>query len=414
MAQQPYPGDAWFIGFQREVRALYEQQGQTLDVENVVWASRAAYDIGAGLSREASMAKHLAELRLALGLVLSGGSLPTLRRNGARLVRPDGSPWDYVGVTAFQLLAVEPARQDDFLGWVASLGLTEPVVRVFTTAVNLFDLHPADGYARLLPLLEKAAGHRVRVEAVALCDTSLRSFDFAEHLRLVRALPYANLLVEGANEPLQSFQANVRDLVKQPGGQTVVYAAGAADDVNDESNEFATGDYLTVHASRSDAERGWRWVRHTKECWYDRRIQTGRYPVNGEPRRDDLTPAKHFALGCMAWICGGGDLFHYAGGRFAQRPTEAEAGALAARIQGWRARPSDFRGSFFNAGWTGSPVRSFTGALRCYSARQDNVAYTVALDAENVGIEFGEGFRVVDEQRVDGSRDSRLYRLERR
>jgi hypothetical protein len=42
------------------------------------------------------------------------------------------------------------------------------------------------------------------------------------------------------------------------------------------------------------------------------------------------------------------------------------------------------------------------------------VAYTVALDAENVGIEFGEGFRVVDEQRVDGSRDSRLYRLERR
>src|SRR5436190_17784811 len=69
---QPYPdeGRDW-PAFAAKVEALYPQAGQRVDTAAFWWYTRTAYDIGAGLSRQESEAKHLNELRVALKLVLA-------------------------------------------------------------------------------------------------------------------------------------------------------------------------------------------------------------------------------------------------------------------------------------------------------------------------------------------------------
>lgn len=369
-----------------------------------VWFWRTAWDTPL-IGLEVSISKHRAEWRAALGL--SQPQLP-----------PPASPLTkWRGVSGFGLLVAPEAVQDNFFGfWQGNAN----VVRVFTTCTNLFDLRPEDGRERLPTLCQKAAKYGFWIEAVALVDTNPatnppgRQFDYAHHLEILRGLDVPNLLVEGANEPLQPWQGNVRELIKQAGGRPVLYAVGAADNGNDETTEFNHGDYVTVHCDRKDGDNGWRWVRHVKECWWDLRQAIRKFTVNDEPKRDDLDPAKHFALGCMAWVIGGGDTFHYGGGRWADVPTPEERPAAIGRVTGWApmSRPPAWNGTFYNAGWQGSPVKSFTGALRCYSSREGNMAYTVALDAANVQIEFGEGFRVVNEWQPFG-KTARLYYLER-
>lgn len=67
----PYPDENGFwLDFEAEVSALYEQAGQTVNWAAFRWSARTAYDIAAGLLPEQSKQKHLAELREALGLNL--------------------------------------------------------------------------------------------------------------------------------------------------------------------------------------------------------------------------------------------------------------------------------------------------------------------------------------------------------
>jgi hypothetical protein len=65
---QPYPDEnTWWAQFEEEQAALYEQAGNRLDWAAFRWSSRTAYDIGTGVDKEVSKAKHMAELRAALG-----------------------------------------------------------------------------------------------------------------------------------------------------------------------------------------------------------------------------------------------------------------------------------------------------------------------------------------------------------
>lgn len=71
--QQPYPDekDWWEAIFDVEAAKRYAaaKPPQTYpNPRSARWSNRTAYDIAAGLTREASMAKHLAELELELGL----------------------------------------------------------------------------------------------------------------------------------------------------------------------------------------------------------------------------------------------------------------------------------------------------------------------------------------------------------
>jgi hypothetical protein len=66
---QPYPDEAtWWTALFEEVDRLYGLANHTHDLGTFKWSVRTAYDIGAGMDKEKAKAKHLAELRAALGL----------------------------------------------------------------------------------------------------------------------------------------------------------------------------------------------------------------------------------------------------------------------------------------------------------------------------------------------------------
>jgi len=65
----PYPDEHGFwLEFEAEVAALYEQVGEPVNWAAFRWSARTAYDIAAGLLPEQSKQKHLAEIREAFGL----------------------------------------------------------------------------------------------------------------------------------------------------------------------------------------------------------------------------------------------------------------------------------------------------------------------------------------------------------
>ncbi len=67
---QPYPDEpTWWKQYEDKVVGLYKAAGRdTLDPAAFRWFSRPAWDIAAGMTKEAAEEKHLAKLREALGL----------------------------------------------------------------------------------------------------------------------------------------------------------------------------------------------------------------------------------------------------------------------------------------------------------------------------------------------------------
>jgi hypothetical protein len=66
---QPYPDEAtWWTALFEEIDRLYGLANRPHDHGTFKWSVRTAYDIGAGMDKEKAKAKHLAELRAALGL----------------------------------------------------------------------------------------------------------------------------------------------------------------------------------------------------------------------------------------------------------------------------------------------------------------------------------------------------------
>ena len=80
---QPYPDEQswWTEVFDEECRKRYAQAGLIYpDGPNAFrWASRTAYDIAAGMTKEASLSKHMRELDLALGINQPEPGVPTPR-----------------------------------------------------------------------------------------------------------------------------------------------------------------------------------------------------------------------------------------------------------------------------------------------------------------------------------------------
>lgn len=66
---QPYPDEAtWWTELFGEVDRLYGLANHPHDLGMFRWSARTAYDIGTGMDKEKAKAKHLDELRAALGL----------------------------------------------------------------------------------------------------------------------------------------------------------------------------------------------------------------------------------------------------------------------------------------------------------------------------------------------------------
>jgi len=70
---QPYPDEnTWWKDFENEVGQFYAAKGKIYpdpnDRASLRWHGRTAYDIGIGMEKELSKKKHLAELKVELGL----------------------------------------------------------------------------------------------------------------------------------------------------------------------------------------------------------------------------------------------------------------------------------------------------------------------------------------------------------
>ena len=341
---------------------------------------------------------------LTLWLAWPAGSVPVvshlskLRADGRRLVDESGRPFVWRGITGFravELVATGRATAaDSFFAWARAQDAS--VVRVLTMSANLFRLAPDAGVAALPKTLELAARHGLYVEVVGLADTASIQVDHRTHMRAVGAACAArpNCLIEIANEPRHPTQdsrvgdpAYLREL-RSVVPRSVPVALGAAHGGDDESAEFAGGDYVTVHGNRADDESpadpadraGWRWVgRIAAQRALSER--TGKFVVNDEPRRDDLTAGKHLAVALLCRVMGVGDTFHYSGGLQADVATGAELAALAARRRGWSAIPPDFSSSSREVGASDAPVRSAdsSAVVHVYSALRERDGYVVAI-----------------------------------
>ena len=139
-----------------------------------------------------------------------------LKISGTRFLNPDGSVFQWRGITAFRLLEFvahgREADADAYLKWAASRKLT--VVRVLAMADGIFQLSPADGERALPRLLDaRQTSWDPRRGGRAYRDSGHQG----GHIAIVTAIGaicarYPNALLELANEPghpTQSAQSTI-------------------------------------------------------------------------------------------------------------------------------------------------------------------------------------------------------------
>ena len=268
-----------------------------------------------------------------------------LRISGTRFLKPDGSQFDWRGISAFRLLEfVAHGREKDadaYMRWAASKRLN--VVRVFAMADGIFQLSPADGERALPRLLEIAQRHGMYVEVVALTGTDVIKIDRAAFVKSIGAIcaRYPNALLELANEPGHPTQAKEMHnpahlqslLALVPKEVPVALGSVEYDD------GFAAGRYVTWHGPR-----GSDWVKKVDEAAALQR-KFGKPVIHDEPigaadapvrDRRDNDPARFRAAAAAMRRAGVGATFHYEGGIQARLLTKRELACLDAWLEGLR------------------------------------------------------------------------------
>lgn len=373
----------------------------------------------------------LSILTVWAGVTIAPQEIPSLARlhmDGRFGLRaPNGSPVNWTGATAFQLVElVAHGRVSDADRFLKAM---KPA-RIFRAFVmldkGLFVLSPGDGLAALGPTLDLAARNGVYLEVVAFAGTvgfpDLNYVDVARQIGRICIAKPACAAVELGNElwPLHegnaaifgdlNFLKQLRSAIREAGPIPVSLGSTHAD--QDASDRFREGDYLTIHGARGNGDEGnWRWVRRTAEqrALGDR---VGRYPVNDEPRRDDLACDKHLGLALLARMFRIGDTFHFGNGLYARPPEGAELIAFQCRSRGWTAVPDDWSGDSQNAGAANSPVKSFTNAGWVYTSVRGSDGYALVLGAQSgLSIQWSDAWphheRILTEGAVQFYRVSR-------
>jgi hypothetical protein len=259
-----------------------------------------------------------------------------LRVSGTRFLNPDGSVFQWRGITAFRLLEFvahgREAEADAYLAWTAAKKLT--VVRVLAMADGIFQLSPRDGERVLPRLLEMANRHGIYVEVVALTGTAVAKVDIPRFVRAIGAIcaRHPNALLELANEPGHPTQSAVvhdpvymRSLLKLV-PKRVPTALGSVE----YDDRFAAGQYVTWHAPRTrdwpeEIAKGAALVaKFKKPVISDEPIGAADTAV---PERRDANPEHFRRAGAASRRAGLGATFHSDGGVQANSP---------ASTHGWR------------------------------------------------------------------------------
>lgn len=345
-----------------------------------------------------------------------------LRPDGARFVKPDGTTFQWRGITAFRLLDYlsegDEAGARKYFAWVRSRGLT--VVRVLAMLDDgFFDLSHASGRAALPDLLTLARSEGIYVEVVGLTETAKRTIDprkqIAAIARIVQQHP--NALLELANEPnhpSQSADVHRPEFLKS-------IAASVPDEIpvalgSSESNEgFAAGDYITWHAPRESDYDGWGHVltiaaganlvpRFRKPVISDEPIGAG---PTFQPGRRDNDPDRFRAAALLTRLAGMGATFHYDSGLHTRVPEGAELACFEAWNEAWRLLPDDIehRGEFRRAGDPGAAVRAFDAgtALGVFERQDAGRAWVLVVrPAKKVLLQWADGWSATASKRAGG------------
>jgi len=337
-----------------------------------------------------------------------------LQARGRALRYPDGAIFRWRGVTAFALVAQvahgNEAGARAYLGWARDAGFT--LVRVLAMCEWL-DLSPEAGLAALPRTLELIRAYDLYAEVVALADTATwPALDLGAHVATVGRIAAITdaAVLQLANEPWHPSQRADRltpdhlALYRHLVAPEILVAYGASTD--DESAEYAGGDYTTVHLDRS--RESWDQVRRVREL-ENLSTATGKPVVSGEPigfgdtyepGRRWTDPSLAFAFGVLSRVFEVGTTFHLEAGLRCSVPGPVQRAAAEAFLAGTRILPDEVVLKFANTrfgshGWDQSPVESFdtAAAVRVYSGLgSQSLAVALGLTGDP-RIEWRLGYR---------------------
>jgi len=267
--------------------------------------------------------------------------------------------------------------------------------------------HVYDGIEQLC---EEASPRGLHVY-VSYCTEAGTGYDLAAHVREIEARihPYSNVLREVANEPWHPTQGGrlsperCHELAAGLNGAT---GYGAAED--DESKEYAQGNFIPVHLSR--ARDKWNMVRRVRELEALGGCAFNQEPIGADevsqPGKRESDPAIFYTMAALNRLFGVGGVFHSQSGLMADRLGPNQRACAEAFIRGSRVWPHDNdRLQYLNVGHGGSPIVSATfnegdlsrpGCTRSYSGVVGDRGYNVTLgisDMANPGAQIGNGWR---------------------
>lgn len=391
--------------------------GNAFDDGVGIWIGKTHDLMRDGKTFDAAWATVQREIQIIEGRYTPPPVMPTgrLRVDGRNLLREDGAPFVWRGVTAFKalqhLVVGNDAATREYFSWARICGSN--LVRVLTTASVMFALPPRHGRAALPALLALAAEYGLYVEVVSLADTKGWSWqDCVDHVSAVDAICAAtpNALHQLANEPWHATQrpftpADLRDLLVKAHVDVSTHPVTLGCPSVDESQEMVQpGCYSTVHRDRGRDD--WNNVRRIREQEI-LSADGNTYVVDDEPIGFAEVPRPGarisrpeiaFAQGVLSRVFAVGSTFHCEAGLSCDAPGPVQTACAVAFNDGTRLVPDGERLRFMNATWNDSPVVAFdtTSAVRAYSGiRPDNrTGITVVLGITgDPRVQFGNGWR---------------------
>jgi sugar phosphate isomerase/epimerase len=329
-----------------------------------------------------------------------GASVAGRLRTDGRFFVNDAGTYRCVWTDALSILAKPSKDRDAYLDWVRKTGFGG--IRVFCGDLGWAlpePQTPASALAALPGLMDACARRGLYVEVTALTGTNL-GYDVEAHLQAIDGIlePYVNAVVEIANEPYHDTQSELvhdPDYLLEVSGiidMNIITALGAAYD--DESDEFSSGDYVTVHLDRGRDD--WNMVRRVREL-ENLSSTTGKHVVNNEPKKAGSQLADPAIVFTMAVLNRGfevGGIFHSDAGLDSVLPDAAQQHFAEEYIAGAHVISTADRLNFQNAGWHTSPVKSanFTDNTNVVDNPEGLVrAYSFVSGPQSVLVEVGAG-----------------------
>lgn len=420
---QPYPDEPTVIvPATRRVAATYAEAGHAYNPEMGVHTTRMTYDYCAGMSWDASEAKHLRELREQLGLpviptpspsVPPPGELPLLRCRGTQFVdAKTDQPWKWRGVSAFRLFDEWQMGNDivPYCQWALVNNIN--ILRVFgmyAGALGRLIPDEIDRYFyKVRDFLNVMESYGLSLEWVAFADLQRPGLD---HLDVQRH--YHNLV-----DVLLGREGVVLEICNEPPlnglDPTTVYTrfgelAQALGLYNPENNTLPVAQYLTDHTPRDDE-----WPRKAKDILELTKLGAGSMPplmVPGicdepmgigvdQPGRRSMSKPDMAQYHALAALFGSGSTIHGDFGIECRLPNADEQAVVDAITMSWSAVPEPCQLWEYTAGhldWC--PLENH--ALREYGMMLGNLATMVRIRPDGPPV-ARNGWRIVNQTGYQG------------